>query len=116
MELTKQYASREIALELQKLGVKKEHHYVWVGDALWDGTMQSDYETRYMKFPRSTWVPTYSVAELFEFVGKNVVETYPNAGTWQVGHDSRGFEFQADTLADAMGKMLIYLLSNNLIK
>ncbi len=92
--------------------------------------MQSDYETP-NTFNRKDWVSAYLASELgnllpWSMFGKFLVMVKDAAGGWNVYYEDNklGFPIEkkmiqdqgADTLAEAMGKMLEYLAKEGLIK
>ena len=119
--LEKQVCSLELAKRLKELGVKQESYFSWVEGAIWDATMQSDYETPNIE-KRSKWIAAFTVAELGEMLPDQI-------SSWKMGlewicsydelHESgvaipeqRVFE---GTEADARAKMLIYLVENKFV-
>ena len=95
-----------------------------VGDAIWNPTQQSDYETQ-STLPRNKWVAAFTVAELGEML-PSYAQTHRIAGTptiWMGGDvidedeykDERGSTIRGDTEANTRAKMVIYLVENGLL-
>lgn len=144
MELKEQVASLELSKKMKELGFPQESLFYWVNrgggfqlqytevltDCAYDdeknGT-RKDWAINYMKkFGNENYYSAYTVAELGEMlpktidIGKNegYLSILPqNKNSWRIVYDwniDSLVEF-ADTQADAMAKMLIYLKENNLI-
>ena len=113
MKLAKQVVSRKFAQGLVDIGVKADSIFKWVGNEVWDETMQSDYETSRMKFPRSTWLPAWTVAELGDLLKHYDVTLpwYANGSWWWYQLD--GSEWETKTEADARADLLHHLIKNN---
>lgn len=135
MKLENQVVSLEIAKKLKELGVKQESLFWWVLDGVSENgwsliresfvfTIGREYLERYSAF---------TVAELGEMLPNGMTSSHTS---WE--EDEMRFQcshyaieqcdechplvveptkkvFYADTEADARGKMLMYLLENNLI-
>lgn len=133
MELKNQVCSLEISKKLKELGVKQESLFYWSSYA-----MKFKKETHEL-LPEDEINPSFmedytsafTVAELGEMLPETVnmvgnyygliIEKY--TGSWNVRYEwtasdktDRDFFWEADTKqADSLGKMLVYLLENNLL-
>lgn len=126
MKLEDQLSNRELSQKLKELGVKQESYFSWVGDEVWDKTMQSDYETG-RTVNRSEWYAAFTVAELLEGLPQQVngfeLEMFKHGGgfgvhyyeQWSEERETR-FESQWDkNFANALAMMRIYLIENKLV-
>lgn len=116
MKLESQVVSLDIAKKLKELGVKQESCFAWVDHTI-DGTSESlmllfiggkNYKKMFSAF---------TVAELGEMLQEEESElpTYlSSTGEWVAVYETTLIG-GATTEADARGKMLIYLIENNLI-
>jgi len=118
MKLEQQVTSLEISKRLKELGVKQESYFTWYkhlseddGTEVWTVNGQGD---------RPYANPMYSaftVAELGEMLPIASVKTYrldKRNGDSVYVCEHTDVAFSSDTEADARGKMLIYLIENNL--
>jgi|RhiMethySRZTD1v2_1073278.scaffolds.fasta_scaffold1222281_1 hypothetical protein len=128
ISLEKQVVNLELSKRLKELGVKQESYFKWVGAQLWDETQQSDYESKSTP-PRSTCIAAFTVAELGELLPpywmllKNI--DYFRLLWWKASPEDEyqetlmlrksDYELTADTPADCMAKMLIYLVENKFV-
>lgn len=142
MELESQVTSLEISQKLKMLGVKQESYFVWLcnrpqrrNEEKWEIKKTEDWKLENV----FDWYPAFSCSELGEMLPKGLVGRNGYPGTalhigrkypddWFCGYsfvcdyDNKPSYFhwdcceEADTLADAMGKMLCYLYENGLIK
>lgn len=121
MKLESQVTSLEISKRLKELGVKQESFFHWCG--------LKNYNIQYGNFVyMGDVVSAFTVAELGEMLprgfrsGRCSPKFQRKKGAYKAynWHDGYGTlekidkDFFADTEADARGKMLIYLLENNL--
>ena len=137
MRVENQVISLEIAKRLKELGVKQESLFAWRHNV--DGTYQvvhgliggtkASYD-----WASDIFIAAFTVAELGEFLPAFNPDSTPfqqlhcrknrnsKGDEWSVVYYNQNkqtfspFIFFADTEADARGKMLIYLLENNLTK
>lgn len=141
MKLEQQVTSLEISRKLEKLGVKQDSLFVWwyteamstdvkyFPDVDWD-KRENKLRLRepYMK-DSGRDIAAFTVAELGEMLpdNENLVTMFFLNGRCQIylNHEvpnqmmidlTKGIHVEANTEADARGKMLIYLIENNLIK
>lgn len=135
MTLQQQVTSLEISQKLKELGLKQESVYIWCLDR--NGA--DEFDTRLMQNTKNNRITTldhvsaFTVAELGEMLPSNIHQfekddsdptgkwfssAKTDDNTWVAGYGENStneVEFEADTEADARGKMLIYLLENNLL-
>lgn len=126
MKLEQQVTSLEISKKLKELGVKQESLYGWGRDE----EIQEYSLKEYQRWWNGGYIFLYSaftVAELGEMLPKYIVKgnlslelEIIRSSVWRFyyGRTADMIVFIAgndDTEADARGKMLIYLLENNLI-
>jgi len=64
---------------------------------------------------KSFQYPAYTASELGEMLKEYEIETIWGNGQWQCYQTLKSENFYADTEAEARGKLLIYLLENNLM-
>lgn len=62
-------ASRELCQSLVDNGIVLDTYFNWVGDELWDKTMESDYTTR-TTTARLKWIPAPTAEDLMVFLEK----------------------------------------------
>lgn len=138
MKLEQQVTSLEISKRLKELGVKQESYFWWelqhenvlsTGSILRLPSKIVDIHYYNGTSPKTGFISAFTVAELGEMFPKWVsswcdVENYEENGekygrTYVCGREQemkKGEQFFVDlTEADARGKMLVYLLENNLI-
>ena len=142
MKLENQVVSLELAKKLKELGVKQESLFWWVkeyGYSIMDGANTIDTEEWGVVYAdnlndtiskqKGEHISALTVAELGEMM--NIELTDANEGEsftiklssaidfWCVsfGNDDTDItpQFEDASMADALAKMLIYLISNNLI-
>lgn len=119
MELSKQVTSIEISKRLKELGVKQESYFYWLNPFKYQG-----FEIiQHYEWARNNHHEFYSAFTCSELVmllpirvnsgkRKSPKNTYYCNWDFKKGvHHSEN----AETLADAMGLMLIYLLENKLL-
>jgi hypothetical protein len=139
MELSKQVVSLELARKLQALGVQKNSYFYWLmqNTGIFSKSRQPELSVTLQagnileEGTGGAFVHAYTVAEL----GEMLPEEYPGDSDsdlmifpamsmdikrWYVRYENDVQETVvrasiAETLADAMAQMLIYLLENNLI-
>lgn len=137
MELKSQVCSLEISKRLKELWVKQESLFWWNGDRNWVDTettnaggdkcivkMKADDLEFSISRCRSESpsceqsFSAFTVAEIGEMLGWGITTRRNASGTWVCTGSLKMGEpigTSADTEADARGKMLIYLIENNLI-
>lgn len=132
MQLEQQVVSLELAKKLKELGVKQESIFVWY-------TNGSDAYLLYlgedgMRPMESKTYSAYTASELGEMLPANIEHNdFPHSlhitklhgGSWSARYLYWGFGQEGvsvapgwdvdENLADAMAKMLIYLLENKLV-
>lgn len=114
MELSSQVVSLEIAKKLKELGVKQDAYHSWCFIEA-----HNDYELD--NGSCSNMYSAFTVAELGEMLPEKCFVTDKQDGKWWNvkyldPHDvSKNYTTAHEGEADARGKMLIYLLENNLI-
>jgi len=123
MQLEKQVVSLELAKKLKELGVKQESLFYWVGDhsnpdTPWtiENWRITDKDNRLKNWQSDTPISAFTVAELFEDLGKENINVYYNGGKVNIaGIDG---SYSEDTLADALAMYYINLAMYyiNLIK
>lgn len=129
MTLEHQLTSLVTSQRLRELGVPQDSLFYWVI------TLTTDYHISYtegdkslLPQERNDFYSAFTVAELGEMLPEEVESKKENEyyltirrafrGQWEVSYSNSQVSFihqAADTLADAMAKMLIYLLENGLI-
>lgn len=119
MQLENQVVSLEIAKKLKELGVKQESYFFWViVNGSW--VISGGYELLDEELRMETY-SAFTVAELGEMLPEKCFVTDKQDGKWWNvkyldPHDvSKNYTTAHEGEADARGKMLIYLLENNLI-
>lgn len=131
MKIEQQVCSLEISKRLKELGVKQEslfvHTRMRTTDPYQVTTLSEAGEWKYYDFENT--YSAFTVAELGEMLPDSisfeeklyVINIYKLGNEWIVEFEDNENElkthtsYQADTEADARGKMLIYLFENNLI-
>lgn len=121
MELEIQEVNLELSKKLKELGVKYESHFCWVESTPFPETKTSIIDTKLRNDNENfTYYSAFSVPELLELLpaGTSLLKrtdietsTIPRyyAETVEVYHR----DIWADTSANALAKLLIYLLENN---
>jgi len=117
MELSKQVVSLEIAKKLKELGVKQESLFYWC----WNPSqpepilLNNDAGHRPETGGNDCFCSAFTVAELGELMRGNIkiLESIDIKDMWTCWH--RDTIFRDRNMANALGKMLIYLLENKLI-
>lgn len=127
MKLEEQVNSLEISKHLKELGVKQGSLFYWVEYIINEHGKKPDIQYavnyNYLAVELGAWhgkkgrdwktYSAFTVAELFEYLGKENIYLYQNGGLWSaIGIETRKSE---QTIADSLGKYLIELLENNLI-
>ncbi len=103
MKLEDQVCSLELSKRLKKLGVKQE--------SLWDW---ADYDGDWKLYPRDyhpediTHYSAFTVAELGEILPLGI-DHFKKEDGWCVEEPMENLTVNADTFANAMAKMVIYL-------
>lgn len=127
MKLEEQVTSLEIAKKLKELGVKQESLFWFERSQGSNGNFRLEQEYPFETFTTSDMKETYSaftVSELGEmlklFSASSATFYQKDGGFWDtlIAEDilkDLKESFGAETEADARGKMLVYLLENNLI-
>lgn len=135
MKLENQVTSLELSKRLKELGVKQGSAFYWyfsIDDNKWKIT-----DNELLKDERWEWCSSFTVAELGKMLPRSIEMKSSDIGfrgvwlsigktidnDWYVMYSDphpankyRTFAENAETTADSMAKMLIYLLENNLIK
>ena len=141
MELEKQLVSLELSKRLKELGVKQDNIFCWITTA--DDTItrtnrvvNPNLYTEIMTTEKAEMCTyeilcsAFGVSELGEMLPVEITDTNGhyylwyrkiNSKEWYVSYSHRRNELclseeVEDTLADAMAKMLIYLIENNYIE
>lgn len=122
MELSKQVARLELSQKIKELGVKQESYFVWKQLSNLSKTWRVSYKNIHGAHYPGELIPAYTVAELGKMLPEYVkidgiylpisyrrTDRYFGVGIRNV------YQPTANTEADARGKMLIYLIENNLI-
>ena len=120
MKLEQQLTSLELSKRLKELGVKQNSHFYWFYHEMsnfWDIVNNHKYTNKYYS--------AFSVAELGELLPYTLryfidLEIYKEENLWIVKYvsfneDSNDIIQNSKKLADAMAKMLIYLIKNKLV-
>lgn len=127
LELSKQVTSRELSEMLKTLGVKQDSYFHWVYRkgywSVWNATDDSDYSTGV----EQDRLAAFTASELGEMLPEELY-FYKSGTLWNVlslegskiadnlpltfGHG----DIAEDNLAEAMGKMLEYLINKKIIK
>lgn len=129
MKLQDQVVSLEIARRLKELGVKQESLFWWVHHDSLELNPWVEYKpnkTRYRNYGKiNRHVSAFTVAELGEMLPRYVKDTWELSvckfmGKWEVRYEESVSSTEwlselQNTLANAMGLMLIYLLENKLL-
>ena len=128
MELKKQVCSLELAKKLKELGVKEESLFAYYGnagnwhDTIVDMGMYKDVDDDFREYKL---LPAYTVAELIEILGEDfrwLKKRGHNENTVWLAQarihpiTSKDIKVTAKTPQEALAKLLIYLLENNLLK
>ena len=115
MNLKEQVTSLELSKKLKELGVEQNSIFWWVNYT----SGKEDWDLKFSKQRlASEFISAFSVAELGEMLQewKNLrLDSTKDSNGWSIAKNETD-RIYADTEADARGKMLIYLLENNLIK
>ena len=123
MKLEQQVVSLEIAKRLKELGVEQESYLLWAMTEFGNWLVMNHHQAENYK----QRFPAYTVAELGEML-PDKFDGYmfgynPSIKKWWVQPPYENPEdkendiiINADTEADARGKMLIYLIDNGLLK
>lgn len=119
MKLENQVTSLEVSQKLKALGVKHESFFWWDGFGRFDGGFSIHYPRPVMGGAKSLTFSAFTVAELGEMLPEYIVTMKRNPDEYacfnHITHTSKDYGVHvATTEADARGKMLIYLLENNL--
>lgn len=132
MKLEHQVTSLEISKRLKELGVKYESLFDWydVGNDVYYLGSNTDAANNAKDYSNSTAIgyeqriiSAFTCAELGEMLPLTINGVYMSIfrekglESWDVAYgtfDKQNIWEQAETLADAMGKMLIYLIENGL--
>ena len=125
MKLEQQVTSLELSKKLKALGVKQESLYWWqeqMTDYKWNGEFKLKDKQQDFRPQRDS--SAFTVAELWEQIIEQPIFTphIPrwNGVDWEVplmqSHDGAIDFRRANTMANAYGEMLIYLIENDLLK
>lgn len=127
MKLEQQVTSLELSKKLKELGVKQESLFYWTRNYTWkSGDFKAD-SKEYIGYSKNK--KHYSEYEYAAFTVAELGELLPNLTTswkqietsdgdigWRCHYDDKEVKTTiADTEAESRGKMLVYLLENNLI-
>lgn len=109
----------ELCQKLVDAGIVLDTYFNWVGDELWDKTMESDYTTR-TTIARSKWIPAPTADELFAILphkfrnnrlsinkwadSECVTASYFDDDSLNIGND---FISGSDTLANALAELAV---------
>lgn len=138
MKLEQKVTNLEISKRLKELGVKQDGYFMWWlsgGDKNGDYHTYLSVATKRKKHVCNDWASAFTCAELGEMLPQSV-EVEGRLGflthwkdnisfrVWYETDDEDvrpndvllGLSVEADTEADARGKMLIYLIENGLLK
>lgn len=121
--MTHSTTSKELSERLKALGVPQTSYFAWVGDELWDATMQSDYETP-GTIARDKWAAAFTAGELGEMLPlmtkswKYEFEGYNSefGQAWVCEALEHEHEQSYVSEAESRGLMLEYLLTNGLLQ
>lgn len=134
MKLEQQVVSLELAKKLKELGVLQNSYFKWTdwyNGVLNYGKPSENFRAEWHLVTTPVWldetvVSAFTVAELgemlpdsCEFYKTNPKTVASKKGTWAVcvyPEDKKQHKEYAETLADAIAKMLIYLIENGLMK
>lgn len=117
--------SRIISERLKALGVKQKSEFYWCpipkigenGKSYFDSwDIQHKDHMRY--FGKKIRVSAFLTSELTDYIYNHTKKDfwiYHNAGKYQVQSGQHDVQFEAETLADAFGLMLEYLIQNKMI-
>lgn len=119
--------SLKLSRELKELGVKQESLFSWVNLGVAKGDKEYPNEKWVLKMERVEGRECYSAflsGELGEMLPSHWFNIEKGSDRWYVNPAEipdesfiEGFHYQADkNLAEALGKMLAYLIKNKLIK
>ena len=102
-----------LALELKKAGFPQGEGNYYVGEELWDETMQSDYEVPNTP-KRSTWVYAPSLEELIEACGEEFhhimhENLLAKLDTWVAGAKRYGVQTTGSTPSEAVALLWLSL-------
>ena len=124
MKLENQVVSLELAKKLKELGFKQDSLYYWAEDE--NFIVTKDKIENSQDWRDNYFIPAYTVPELGEMLPLKIddedLTIWREKGfeSWDVAYSTlaRKEEVweQSKNLVDAMAKMAIYLLENNLIK
>lgn len=123
MKIEQQVTNLELSKQLKELGVKQDSLFWW-GDVNFSKSKEDyDWEVNHKELFATNWhireyISAFTVAELGELLPENKIYSSKDGDKWSCSNglnlNINHFEFE-DTEADARGKMLIYLLENNLL-
>lgn len=131
MKLEQQVTSLEISNCLKELKVKQESYFSYcIDNSMGIKDNLKIYTTNFAKGYPSILASAFTVAELGEMLPDSItfeeklylINIYKLGNAWVVEFEENDDDskthtsYQADTEADARGKMLIYLLENKLIE
>ena len=134
MNLEQQVVSLELAIKLKEAGIKEESLFAYYGNAgTWhDAVVSMDmYTTVDEEFKEHKLLPAYTSCELAELLPSALERTATwltitrqwKKGSWKIAYVPDDGEpnathygpIEADTLADAMAKMLLHLKEKELL-
>ena len=123
MKLEDQVCNLELAKRLKELGVKQESLFYWKHNTDSPNGKIDEWHLVHYGEPYNVDSPyhvsAFTVAELGEMIKINKSLRLPEFGAnsckwfWEVRLENKLYEFETE--ADARGKMLIYLIENNLL-
>lgn len=125
MKLEPQVTNLELSKRLKELGVYEDSLFHWLGDELF---LSNELPLSPDKSNKGAW-PAYTCGELGEMLPKGILvqkcHCVKDTHLWKcwkysnrpgVIFDLEREDFSADSIANAMAKMLIYLLENKIMK
>lgn len=126
MDLSEQVVSLEIAKRLKELGVSQRSIFFWSVNDKGENSYiisKKDVDTLTPLGVDLTLVSAFTVAELLEFIGNEYAVMLGPVGPsplkyiamWGNDDDYPVGDFNANTAADALSKVLIHLLENQLL-
>ena len=127
IKLEYQICSLELAQQLKELGVKQESLFYWFTECSANTKfIPKEYELKFLPNRIEDksdignavgifgFISAFSVAELGILIGNGLNIRINMSGNIVVYHTLHEAGFTAETIVDAMAKMLIYLIENNL--
>lgn len=123
-----QVSNPELSMRMKELGVKQDSYFSWYNPSYIDGRIREDaWLVGESSRPSKNMISAFTVAELFEITLKdsNVVwKFFKSKNGWMIysASDEPGYcwpeneMFVAETVADALAKMLIHLIEKGIAK